>query len=365
MKLKVKHTYKPNFSTAPVIGSDVTLSLLTQEKETDYVGNNIYENDKLKRLLVDGGYWEDGKYYFFQQDHLGNTRVVQDQDGTLIQRKYYYPFGAGFAENTKDNGKQPYKYNGKELDQMHRLDWYDYSARHYDPALGRFTTVDPLAEDYYSISPYAYVMNNPLKYIDPDGKQGILPFPFPATLLGNSNPILPMGRNIGMLSTADKMVRITSKTSESKLNQTRLQSGRNVEAEQLQKLGLEKNTEFSTRIDPKTGKEGTTIPDAIKDGQTVEIKNVKQQGLSRQLRLQEKLSNENGKKPILHINKDAKLTKPLQNSFERSTYGNSSVISSGNIKVSTPTLGNPIQEQQNIQRHQESIKREEWIYLTL
>ncbi|MDH6310482.1 RHS repeat-associated protein [Dysgonomonas sp. PFB1-18] len=169
MKLKVKHTYNPDYSTAPVIGSDVTLSLLTQVKETDYAGNKIYENGKLKRILVDGGYWEDGKYHFFRQDHLGNTRTVQDQDGTFIQRKYYYPFGAGFPENCKENARQPYKYNGKELDQMHRLDWYDYSARHYDPALGRFTTVDPLAEKYYSWSPYAYVMNNPLKYIDPTG----------------------------------------------------------------------------------------------------------------------------------------------------------------------------------------------------
>ncbi|MDH6310470.1 RHS repeat-associated protein [Dysgonomonas sp. PFB1-18] len=174
MKLKVKHTCNPNFSTAPVIASDVTLSLLTQVKETDYVGNKIYENGKLKRILVDGGYWEDGKYHFFRQDHLGNTRTVQDQDGTFIQRKYYYPFGAGFPENCKENAKQPYKYNGKELDQMHRLDWYDYSARHYEPSIGRFTTVDPLAEKYYSWSPYNYVGNNPIKRVDPNGKDWVV-----------------------------------------------------------------------------------------------------------------------------------------------------------------------------------------------
>jgi len=53
------------------------------------------------------------------------------------------------------------------LDTNFDLNWYDYSARHYDGI--RFTSVDPLAEKYYSISPYAYVANNPLKYIDPTG----------------------------------------------------------------------------------------------------------------------------------------------------------------------------------------------------
>jgi RHS repeat-associated protein len=75
-----------------------------------------------------------------------------------------------FAENTvAEQGKQPYKYNNKELDQMHGLNWYDYSARFYEPSLGRFTTMDPLAEKYYGWSPYAYVMNNPMKYVDIKG----------------------------------------------------------------------------------------------------------------------------------------------------------------------------------------------------
>jgi uncharacterized protein RhaS with RHS repeats len=52
---------------------------------------------------------------------------------------------------------------------MHGLNLYDYSARYYESAIGRFTTVDPHAESYYSWSPYAYVGNNPLKYIDPTG----------------------------------------------------------------------------------------------------------------------------------------------------------------------------------------------------
>ena len=52
---------------------------------------------------------------------------------------------------------------------MNGLNWYDYGARHYDAALGRFTTVDPLADKYYGYSPYAYCANSPLLFVDPDG----------------------------------------------------------------------------------------------------------------------------------------------------------------------------------------------------
>ena len=53
---------------------------------------------------------------------------------------------------------------------FHGLNEYDYGARWYDPILARFTTVDPLCEKYYSISPYAYCANNPVNAVDPDGK---------------------------------------------------------------------------------------------------------------------------------------------------------------------------------------------------
>lgn len=82
------------------------------------------------------------------------------------------------------------------------------------------------------------------------------------------------------------------------------------------KHGYEKNTKPIKEIDPKTGKEGTTIPDAFKNEgkSTSEVKNVKQQSYTKQLRLQEKLSADNGFKPELIINEGAKLSKPLQNS---------------------------------------------------
>ena len=64
---------------------------------------------------------------------------------------------------------QPYKYNGKEFDGSCGLDWYDYGARRYDAALGRFTTQDAFAEKYPALSPYQYGANNPVANIDVDG----------------------------------------------------------------------------------------------------------------------------------------------------------------------------------------------------
>jgi RHS repeat-associated protein len=70
--------------------------------------------------------------------------------------------------------RQPYKFGGKELDEMHGLNWYDFHARQLSTTIPRFTTPDPLAEKYYSVSPYAYCGNNPVNRIDPDGKDIVL-----------------------------------------------------------------------------------------------------------------------------------------------------------------------------------------------
>ena len=135
---------------------------------TDYVGNVVYENNSPKLLLTDAGYVSlaDGKYHYYLKDHQGNNRVVIASNGTVEEVNHYYPFGGVFASS---GSVQPYKYNGKELDRENGLDWYDYGARHYDAALGRFLTRDPMAEGYFSTSPYAYCLNNPIFYIDPLG----------------------------------------------------------------------------------------------------------------------------------------------------------------------------------------------------
>ena len=170
-KLKVVKKWNPNYSTTPVIGTTINTSLLTLNETTDYIGNKIYENGILKRILTDNGYIEGNTYYFYIKDHLGNNRVVANASGGAIQSTQYYPFGMAFAEGTTtEQGKQPYKYNGKELDQSHGINQYDYQARFLDNAYGGFTTPDPHSENYYSWSPYVYVGNNPMRRTDPNGK---------------------------------------------------------------------------------------------------------------------------------------------------------------------------------------------------
>ncbi len=138
----------------------------SSSKNTDYVGNMIYENGALKRILVNGGYLEGGIYYFYLTDHLGNNRVVAKADGTVVQSNHYYPFGMNFAEGITTSS-QPYKFGNKELDTDRGLNWYDFLARHKDGF--RFMSIDPLCEKYYWISPYVYCMNNPVNRIAPKG----------------------------------------------------------------------------------------------------------------------------------------------------------------------------------------------------
>ena len=66
-----------------------------------------YEKSSLKRILVDGGYYEEDKYYFYLRDHMGNNRVVADASGSAIQVTHYYPFGMSFAEEFEEEGVKP------------------------------------------------------------------------------------------------------------------------------------------------------------------------------------------------------------------------------------------------------------------
>lgn len=113
------------------------------------------------------------EFYYYDRDHLGNIRQVTKDNGfskgDVVQTVDYYPFGGEFCDKNSKSHVQNHKYNGKEFDHMHGLNTYDYGARQYNPITARWDRIDPLSEKYYSTSPYAYCVNNPVRFIDPDG----------------------------------------------------------------------------------------------------------------------------------------------------------------------------------------------------
>lgn len=143
---------------------------------TDYSGMFIYIDDHLDNILTSEGRMKfddhDNLFYaeYFIKDHLGNVRTVITTDPNfdfLAQQSDYYPFGQEIP--LSGNSDNQLKYNGKELQDEAKLNWYDYGARFYDPVIGRWHSVDPLAEKSRRWSPYTYCMNNPIRFIDPDG----------------------------------------------------------------------------------------------------------------------------------------------------------------------------------------------------
>ena len=187
--------------------------------------NLIYKGGSLHKVLTSGGYVETSDstqpllttpaYRFFLTDHLGSVRVVVDAAGNVLQRNDYLPYGDDYIatyapggdilaglnipiifegedpdepEDDPESGNRgnrnpeepigegeeddvyhsfnPYKFSGKE--QIRSL--YDFGARWFTPKRAHWTTMDPLAEKYFSISPYAYCAGNPINLVDPEGR---------------------------------------------------------------------------------------------------------------------------------------------------------------------------------------------------
>ncbi|PWL80839.1 MAG: hypothetical protein DBY24_05540 [Prevotellaceae bacterium] len=122
-------------------------------------------------VVRDGVLRKKGRSRFILYDRLGSVRSVADKDGNVLQQNLYYARGGAWGDVCTAPGFQSYKYCGKYLDRKHGLDLYDYGARLYDPAAAFWTSPDPLCEKYYNISPYAFCNDNPVTFIDPDGRK--------------------------------------------------------------------------------------------------------------------------------------------------------------------------------------------------
>ena len=145
-----------------------------------YAGPFVVENGELKWINTPEGRIVQHKNFgitwvpeFHLKDHLGNTRVALlnfiNDAYFPTQTSHYYPFGMRITGLSEGSSNNRYLYNDKEFQDDFDLNWYDYGARFYDPEIARWHVIDAMAEYYYNQSPYNYVGNDPINFIDPDG----------------------------------------------------------------------------------------------------------------------------------------------------------------------------------------------------
>jgi len=157
-----------------------------------YSSGAEYKNGKIDAIHLSEGRlsYTDGtaRLEYVIRDHLGNTRITftdlngdgvidaKVSGGELLQENHYYPFGLGMNNPDYATSADPenrYQYNGKENVSELGIGMLDYGARWYDPAIGRFTGVDPIAEDFAHVSVYNYAGNEPIANIDLWGLQKV------------------------------------------------------------------------------------------------------------------------------------------------------------------------------------------------
>ena len=120
--------------------------------------NNFQEGDTYEKMQ-----------FYYHPDHLGSSSYITNLDGEVVQHIEYVPFGEVFVEERNNIWNTPYLFNAKEFDEETGL--YYYGARYYDPRVSLWISTDPKQESYFAFSSYVYCGNNPLIYIDPNGKE--------------------------------------------------------------------------------------------------------------------------------------------------------------------------------------------------
>ena len=155
----------------------------TKLSATDSAGNGLYYSGSLiytkhgAALTMESCAFTGGRFVatatgvearYFVTDHLGSVRAVVNDEGEVLERNDYYPFGSRWDDGLLSDNR--YRYNGKEAQAFLKNPYLDYGARQYDSDGAIWLGKDPLMEKYYPISPYSFCANNPIKFVDSDGR---------------------------------------------------------------------------------------------------------------------------------------------------------------------------------------------------
>ena len=276
------------------------------------VGNYVYANGT--RIARFGNPGQPEKVQYYLSDHLGSVVGAVRRDGHLVQHNFYRPWGEKLEASIAFGEPEQFQYTGQYLDEDLAIDWYYYGSRYYDPGLKVFTSVDPRWSESPGWGSYVYCRNNPVKYVDPDGETFLLSpgLAEQKAQFEQDHPILswiynPFDPNnivpeVGIIAPAKgPAARVGTKVA-SKIEKflSSVKEGLRVEKKALEREGLVKNTKALEALDPKTGKSGKTIPDAVlEDGRPVDVKNHKYLRDSPQLRRQSKIASEAGKRAVI------------------------------------------------------------------
>ncbi|WP_159102993.1 DUF6443 domain-containing protein [Flavobacterium sp. B17] len=176
--VKLRKIYTYGTGKANLEASTITDYLDGFQYEEKYTGS--LSNPVLKFVPTSEGYYdfEKNKYIYTYTDHLGNVRLSYSRNTTsgsaeVLEENSYYPFGLRHDTNilSVNNSSYKYQYNGKEL--QTETGWNDYGARMYMSDIARWGVIDPLAETSRRFSPYNYAYDNPISFVDPDGRKAM------------------------------------------------------------------------------------------------------------------------------------------------------------------------------------------------
>ena len=140
--------YSPLFSTSVYCDSNILYPILSK--------------DSTELAAVDG-------LYYYHSDHLGSATWITNSEGRPIEYLHYMPYGELWVDQQASAYVERFRFTGKERDSESGYDYF--GARYYSSTLPMWLSVDPLSDSYPDTSPYVYCGNNPIKFVDPDGKE--------------------------------------------------------------------------------------------------------------------------------------------------------------------------------------------------